>query len=68
MTQNNQSLSARIVRMGQMDAALSPEVLDALRLADLFEFIEPEEFFVPASTRLDTFRPLNANRMLARAG
>jgi hypothetical protein len=68
MTDAKQSLADRVADCREANPGLSPAVVDALRLAEMFDDVKPEEFFLPASETLGAFRPLDQNRMLVRAG
>lgn len=64
MIDAKQTLVERASIRRECDAGLSQAVIDALRLAEMFDDIKPEEFGVPSSDALGSFRPQNMNRML----
>ena len=54
-------------RMGQTPE-FDPAIVDAMRLADMFSELKPEEFAVPVSDTFELYRPVQVNRMLVRHG
>jgi hypothetical protein len=67
MSQNtDDTLVGRVKDCIDPGSTFSPAVLEAMRLADLYSDIEPEEFHLPANDSFQTFRPLELNKMLAK--
>lgn len=66
MSYLKQPLVERVARLSTTEAYFSPAVAEAMRLAELFDDIKPEQFWVPTSDTLEAFQPENANRMLAK--
>lgn len=67
MTIAKQPLADRVAGRCHVNSGFPPAVVDALRLAEMYDDIKPEEFSVPTSGTLEAYRPLNMNRMLYKA-
>lgn len=67
MTNAKQPLADRVATRRDTNAVFSPAAAEALRLAELFEDVTPEQFGLPVADTLDGFKPMSVNRMLFKA-
>lgn len=61
------TLTERVKDHVSVDKTFTPEVLEAMRLADLYSDVQPEEFYLPVNDSFHSYRPLELNKMLAKA-
>lgn len=59
MTHQHGTLTERVVEMLNEQPSLPKEVVDALRLAEIYDDFRPEEFSRPITDSFQIFRPFD---------
>ncbi|MEY4250369.1 MAG: hypothetical protein RJA87_2002 [Pseudomonadota bacterium] len=57
MTQHQGALTQRVIEMLDEDLSLSKDIIDALRLAEIYADFHPEEFSRPITDNFQVFKP-----------